>query len=231
VTSESKAETEPWVKEKGAKYAYAYDKGGKFQNAMGVNGIPHALLVNSQGAIVWEGHPGSLNEEEIRKALTGALKRPLWDLPKTFAPVKTAFLKGDFATAIKAASAMPGDDAKQLAETIKSVVAGTLASADKKKSDGDFLGAQKDYQRLAKGVKGLPEEQAVAEGIAFLTKDADAVKGIKLQKELEKILELPAKSKGDKAKRREALETFATKNPGTFAAAVAKKAVVDMTKQ
>jgi hypothetical protein len=36
---------------------------------MGVNGIPHAFLVNKSGEIVWEGHPNRLRDEDIEKIL------------------------------------------------------------------------------------------------------------------------------------------------------------------
>lgn len=49
MTHESKSDTEPWIESKGAKYAYAYDKGGKFQSQLGVGGIPHAFLVDPTG--------------------------------------------------------------------------------------------------------------------------------------------------------------------------------------
>jgi hypothetical protein len=40
VTGEGKKDTEPWIESKGAKYAYAYDKGGAFARWFGVGGIP-----------------------------------------------------------------------------------------------------------------------------------------------------------------------------------------------
>ena len=52
VTLEGKAPTEKWITEKGVKYGYAYDKGGKFQRAMGVAGIPHSILLDATGKIV-----------------------------------------------------------------------------------------------------------------------------------------------------------------------------------
>jgi hypothetical protein len=35
----------------------------------GVKGVPHAFLIDVEGKIVWEGHPGSLPKEELAKAL------------------------------------------------------------------------------------------------------------------------------------------------------------------
>ena len=54
-------------------YAVATDSGGKLNEQMGVDGIPHAFLADSSGKIVWEGHPMKLREEEIEKVL-GAIE-------------------------------------------------------------------------------------------------------------------------------------------------------------
>jgi hypothetical protein len=50
-------------------YAVATDTGGRLNEKMGVNGIPHAFLVNKSGEIVWEGHPNRLRDEDIEKIL------------------------------------------------------------------------------------------------------------------------------------------------------------------
>ncbi|CAL5983847.1 FixW_protein [Hexamita inflata] len=50
-------------------YNLAVDTNGKvgaIMNQFGVNGIPHAFLVNSDGKVVWHGHPGQC-EQEIAK--------------------------------------------------------------------------------------------------------------------------------------------------------------------
>jgi hypothetical protein len=73
VTGETKSSTEPWIESKGVQYAYAYDKGRQLGNRLGVGGIPHAYLINPLGCIVWEGHPGALDDGIIRKHLAGTL--------------------------------------------------------------------------------------------------------------------------------------------------------------
>lgn len=52
-------------------YAVATDTGGKLNNKMGVNGIPHAFLADASGKIVWDGHPMSLREEQVEEVLGG----------------------------------------------------------------------------------------------------------------------------------------------------------------
>jgi hypothetical protein len=50
-------------------YPVAHDGGGKLSGKFGISGIPHAILVNKSNEIVWEGHPMSLAEAEIKKIL------------------------------------------------------------------------------------------------------------------------------------------------------------------
>lgn len=50
-------------------YAVATDQGGRLSEKMGINGIPHAFLISESGEIVWEGHPGRLEDRDIEKIL------------------------------------------------------------------------------------------------------------------------------------------------------------------
>src|SRR5262245_44923612 len=77
VTDEGESDTVKWIAAKKVKYAYAYDKGGKLKRFFGVQGIPHAVLVDATGTVVWDGHPASLDPATIEKALGGALPKPM----------------------------------------------------------------------------------------------------------------------------------------------------------
>ena len=91
VTSESQSSTEPWVSKHGARYAYGYNSGslkGKFPG-----GIPMAILVDPSGNIVWKGHPSSLKDGDIEKALAGALETPMWEWPASAKSVRSSLKK------------------------------------------------------------------------------------------------------------------------------------------
>lgn len=234
MTNEGKGETEKWIADKGAKYAYGYDKGGKFKSKCGVTGIPHAFLVDPSGKIVWRGHPGNLNDGIIQSALGGALKKPLWELPKEYAKVKIAIAKGDLATAVRESRALAGaptppPDAATVADAISNMVTGSLTAAEGLAKAGDYLGAQRDYQRLAKALAGLPEARTAQTALDDMKKNPDAMKGIKAQLELEKALQMPDKKAADRASLREALESIKKTYPGTFAASEADKAIASLT--
>jgi len=46
-------------------YIVGYDGSGQTGKAYGVKGIPHAFLIDSDGAIAWKGHPMALQDEAI----------------------------------------------------------------------------------------------------------------------------------------------------------------------
>ena len=69
LTQESNSDIKAFVKAKKMEYNVGTDKGGKLNKELGVAGIPHAVLVDKTGTIVWEGHPAGLKDEDIEKAL------------------------------------------------------------------------------------------------------------------------------------------------------------------
>lgn len=69
LTQESNQVIKPFAKEKKMEYHVGTDKGGKVSKELGIKGIPHAVLINKAGEIVWEGHPSGVTDAEIEKLL------------------------------------------------------------------------------------------------------------------------------------------------------------------
>jgi thiol-disulfide isomerase/thioredoxin len=69
VTDEPSAVIRKFQKEVPMDYAVATDTGGRLSEKMGIDGVPHAFLVNKSGEIVWEGHPNRLTDTDIEKIL------------------------------------------------------------------------------------------------------------------------------------------------------------------
>ncbi|HEY0943677.1 MAG TPA: TlpA disulfide reductase family protein [Opitutaceae bacterium] len=69
VTKEEKKVVKDFLKKMPMAYFPAIDKGGALNKHFGVTGIPHAVLVDKSGKIVWEGHPLSLTDKQIAKVL------------------------------------------------------------------------------------------------------------------------------------------------------------------
>jgi hypothetical protein len=50
-------------------YHVALDANGKFAKPFGIRGIPHAMILDKEGKVVWEGHPMSLPESQLETVL------------------------------------------------------------------------------------------------------------------------------------------------------------------
>jgi len=80
ISDEAVGVVKPFVGKMGAKmeYTVAVDKNEKtsaaYMAAFGVNGIPHAFVVDKTGAIVWHGHPMGGLDKAIEAVLAG--KKP-----------------------------------------------------------------------------------------------------------------------------------------------------------
>jgi thiol-disulfide isomerase/thioredoxin len=68
VTDEDNATIRKFTKTVPMAYFPATDK-GKLSEKFGIQGIPHAMLVDKTGKIVWEGHPMQLKEDKIEEIL------------------------------------------------------------------------------------------------------------------------------------------------------------------
>jgi len=57
LSSEAQSKVSAFLKSKKHVYSQAIDEGGRLNNAMGVQGIPHIAVVSSDGVVRWQGHP------------------------------------------------------------------------------------------------------------------------------------------------------------------------------
>ena len=69
ITDEDRAKIKKFEKEVPIEYAVALDANGQYAKPFGIQGIPHAVLVDKTGKVVWEGHPMSLKESQIEELL------------------------------------------------------------------------------------------------------------------------------------------------------------------
>jgi len=82
LTNEPKTKVEPFARKMGMTYAVGC--GSRSSSAYGVQGIPHAFVVDVAGKVAWRGHPGS-------KGLEAAIKEQLRTNPPTLlSPQKKA---------------------------------------------------------------------------------------------------------------------------------------------
>jgi hypothetical protein len=227
VTGEGKAQTEPWIEANKAIFGYAYDKGGKFMNRCGVTGIPASVLIDAGGKVVYFGSPQGVTNDLVSKAVQGALKTPLYALPKEMSKVRSLLAKDNIAGAIAECDSLAKkpnapEQAASTAEALRSLVVSNIEAADSLSASGDWLGAQQGLERMLKAAKGMPQEAAAKEKLAAIAKNSDAQKEIKAQKALERILSQPVKKAKDVEELVETLKSFAKKNAGSFAAKAAE---------
>lgn len=69
ITHESESVVRGFLKTLPINYGVGLDSKGSYSNLFQIEGIPHAVLVNQSGKIVWEGHPMQLKESDIMKVL------------------------------------------------------------------------------------------------------------------------------------------------------------------
>lgn len=69
VSNESPAKVRDFMKTLPMNYTVAIDATDSLGRGFGVTGIPHALVVDKTGKVVWEGHPMGLTDAVIEKVL------------------------------------------------------------------------------------------------------------------------------------------------------------------
>lgn len=69
VSNEDAATVKAFMKKLPMNYTVALDPSGALGNQFNVRGIPHALVVDKSGKIVWEGHPMAMEESVIEAVL------------------------------------------------------------------------------------------------------------------------------------------------------------------
>lgn len=191
VTSEPSSPTEAWVESKGVQYPYAYDKGMKLHKHFSVlagkkpQGIPHAILVDPSGVVVWRGHPGTLTGTAIESSLAGAFKTPMWQWGEDARDVRKSVAKGDLGKALVAAAAV--QSMPDLKDQVQALITTRVSTLEALKAEGDFLKAEELAGELSRTLSGLPEADRVGEVARSIADDGEAQRVIKGQKKVAKI--------------------------------------------
>ena len=190
VTDESASLTEPWVSAHKVAYAYAYDKGGELASHFSVNSIPRAIVVDASGNVLYNGHPGALDESVLEAAVRGALPKPMWEWSGAAKGVKSALQKEDFKTALERAGELgEQDDGPAILAAIQGMVRAKIGALRAARERGDYLGALAAAGTLEKSFAGLPEGEEAARIAAEIEADPRAAEIIKVQKKIVKIEE------------------------------------------
>ncbi len=223
MTGEGKRETEAWIEQHGAKFPYAYDRGGRFQRSLGVSGIPHAILVSPAGKIVWRGHPSSLRGNVVEAHLEGALTKPLWDWPVAARGVRQHLGRSDFGRAMNEARRL-SDEAlsKEIQAAIEGLVGLHVRAVEGAYERGDFLTVDTDGKALLRSLGDLPQAERIGELVDDVGRDRDKQRIVRAQGEVQKIRESRMRNRREIESAIASLERLARDNAGTYAATQAQ---------
>jgi len=229
VTGEGVKETEEWIAEKGAKYAYAYDKGMKVMTAFGLGAYPSVVLIGADGVVLHAGSAGGATDKLIEKPLVGALPKPLHEWPASASSTKSAFLKRKYAEAISAAAKVPeSDGGPALKAALEALVKSRVESVKAARQAGDYLTAIDGSRELVKQLAGLPEQAEVKVVSDELAKDEAAQTVARAQK---KVRDMRGQRLGKSKEREKALEDLqkvVKEHPGTKAAEEAQAFMAEL---
>ncbi|MEK7865269.1 MAG: redoxin domain-containing protein [Planctomycetota bacterium] len=233
LTSDPKSTLEKFIKDKGITYRIGVDDKREAAQAYSGNSIPRSWLVDTEGTVVWNGHPASLTESMIEEQLKNVLDTKLRDVVPALAPAKADFEKKKFGDAWgKAQKVLANEkapeadkaDAQYVADEVTKRAETALAVVEQKVSTRQFPKAIQKLKEIALLFKGTEWEKAASGKRKTIEADPDAKKELEAQGLLEKLLaqEKGIKKAKDKKKFLSNYLTFVKKYEGTQAAAQAQ---------
>lgn len=212
VTDEPAKKVRPFIEQKGIEYVIAIGGAAGYRT----RGIPRAWLVSPTREIVWEGHPASLTDAVIAKAIVGAKPYPVFrNLPSDLRRAQAKLNRGQFASGLAALEKYlesPGSDEAEAAaraaiKRIENFARRSFAEVSACERDGRYSDALFTLDLVARLFKGTKEGTRAKELKAKWLKD----KAIKAEIEAGRILEKAESlaSSGDKKKAARLLKQLA----------------------
>jgi thiol-disulfide isomerase/thioredoxin len=204
--NEKRGQVEAFVKQNEMEYLIGLD-GGAAGRKYGVAGIPHAFLIDPAGVIVWAGHPASLADADVERALAGAHPFGL-KLGDQLEPVQMMLDKGSKGRALQLLGVLQKGGklepkAQELAAaTVKRLVGETertAARAELLLKQGDRVGAAWLWQGLVEQFDGHDSAKAAAAHLEQLGSDDDGKRALALLHRLMAARDLAAKKQFDDA--------------------------------
>lgn len=174
---------EPYVEERGLSLRVGIDS--RTNALYGVTGIPHSVLIDPEGHVVWRGHPGGLSDGKVKDALEGARK-----------PGKNEYLAFSGALAEEHAAAVAANAGLvALQGQARDGALGKLfASLDKFDAAGD---AGVEAARKALSERAVAHAALLAQQAEAAVKNLDVAVAVEVYETLAK--ELAGRAQGDAA--------------------------------
>jgi hypothetical protein len=164
VTNEPESLVREYVQKNDVEYTIAIEKSFKSASAFDIDGYPSAVLIDPKGTVAWSGHPASLKDSDIEKALAGA-RPPSAGLSGPLKPVQTSLDKEEYGKAYEAlrgllaGTSLKEDEhrkaAEDLASTIEAEAKELFETSTKQAEEKDYYSAVVGFERLAGEYKGV----------------------------------------------------------------------------
>jgi len=225
VTGEGQGPTDRWIAKTDAQFAYGYDKSSQLGRWFGVRGIPHAVLIDPSGTIVWRGNPATLKAKTVESSLAGAISRPISDWPESASKVVKHLGKRDYGKALGEAEKLDGDERGEILASLETLFNGKRNSVERWMKAGDYLAVEERGSSYAKQLKGLPQGEAIDAVLERLDDDDDAQDALDAQRKVARLMSRKVKkSQRNKVKRE--LQAIAARFPDAGAGRDAKAALM-----
>lgn len=197
-----------------------------------IPGYPTTALIDTQGKVIWMGHPGSLSDGMVEDALKGAKPfnasflalTPSEPATGRLSAVAKSMETGKLGKALGAAKAFDADvkataeekaAATKLAGEIEAYLAVLNQQAEQFVKSRDLVKAVLVHETLAKEFAGMEVGNAAKARIDEIKKDKVLAKELAAAEAFEKVREQASKLGSSKA--RDKYKEFAEKNKGTRA--------------
>ncbi len=190
--------------------------GEETDRVYGINGYPSGFLIDPSGTIVWSGHPGNLDKDELRAmveklGLPPALPAEFKDIDELLAGNKLG--KAHTALTKALVKAPDSGELKTALEFVTKSLEARLAEAKAHLDNSEFGEALRVWTEVSLRYEGAPGIEAAKAGIDALKKDKTAVEDLAAAEKLKDAVELWRKGDLDKALK--AYATVARKYPDT----------------
>jgi peroxiredoxin len=229
VADDAREETKAWAERHGVGYAWAHDDDGGLQRALGIGGIPYAVLIAPDGTIVWRGEPDQLHDGTIEEHLDGALTTPSWQWEESLSEARDAVAAGRLGAAL--ASLRQGEaerdeslaTAQQAISVLMRIGARERGRFEARLERGDLLGIDTEGPLLAGRWDGAPDMGQAIEAVqraALEVPDRERILGG--QRQVAEVRASRLRTRSDLTRAIERLRSIEERHPSDYAGVEAR---------
>lgn len=231
MTGETKGNTDPWIERHEVAFPYAFDPDLVTMDwFFGKYAFPSAVLLDPQGVIVWKGHPSSLKEETIEKALRGALPVPLFELGGYTDELREELQEERYAQAYARVAALESQLMRaDLVRALDMLLERRLADVQELFELGDYLAVVERCERLQRSLGKLPQREAVDSYLRGIKGDRSKKKILDAQRKVLKLIPTKRLKSAQRLKVIKELGKIRERFPDTAAARDAQHAIARLS--